>query len=81
MHLQINEIFYRDIIIRTYLKSGSVFDKISQRVIQYVRNTRGGNEPNVIVEMTVNKSLPRLLLYYWEELFISEERGGIYHAE
>lgn len=30
--------------------------------------------PNVIVEMTVNKSLPRLLLYYWEELFISEER-------
>lgn len=45
MHLQINEIFYRDIIIRTYLKSGSesVFDKISQRVIQYVRNTRGGN--------------------------------------
>lgn len=32
--------------------------------------------PNVIVEMTVNKSLLRLLLYYWEELFISEEQGA-----
>lgn len=31
---------------------------------------------NVIVEMTVYKSLPRWLLYYWEELFISEEQGA-----
>lgn len=32
--------------------------------------------PNVIVEMTVNKSRLRLLLCYWEELFISEELGA-----
>lgn len=32
--------------------------------------------PDVIVEMTEYKSLPRWLLYYWEELFISEEQGA-----
>lgn len=31
---------------------------------------------DVIVKMTENKSLLRLLLYYWEELFISEEQGA-----
>lgn len=36
----------------------------------------GGTWPNVIAEMTVNKSLLRWLLYYWEKLFISEEQGA-----
>lgn len=33
-------------------------------------------QPNVIVERTMYKSLPKWLLYYCEELFISEEQGA-----
>lgn len=58
------------------LVSKSVFDKIPRGWFSMWETPGVETRPNVIVEMTVNKSLLRLLLYYWEELFISEEQGA-----
>lgn len=58
------------------LLSASVFDKIPRGWFSVWEWPGVETRPSVIVEMTVNKSLLRLLLYYWEELFISEEQGA-----
>lgn len=58
------------------LVSKSVFDKILRGWFSMWGTPVVETWPSVILEMTVNKSLLRLLLYYWEELFISEEQGA-----
>lgn len=54
--------------------SKSVFDKIPRGWFDMWGTPGVETRPHVIVEMTVYKSLLRWLLYYWEELFISEEQ-------
>lgn len=51
----------------------SALDNIPSRWFNMWGTPGVETRPSVIVEMTVNKSLLRLLLYYWEELFISKE--------